>query len=286
MSTEQRAPHLNGRLAASIPDPAGFLARVSRRVTQTLVERWLGGVHAGLVVKSLYLQRAVAKFLRTGNKAILDAGCGPEGQLAALLAGRYPSCFVEGWDLQCAHPLLSSTSHSAQTNLLLRQADLTALSKVSAYDLVYSIDVLEHIDDYGDVLDRLVRALRPGGLLFIHVPSAEPHSWFQATEAERTNDFREPRAGDDHVREGFDKATLIHELERRSVSVVEARWTFTGLTAWLKEMYSLGERRRVRGIGLFLLPAVVLAVIGEMLITPRRGNGVFVLGVKKGCGAQ
>jgi hypothetical protein len=89
MSAEQRAPHLNGRLADSIPDRAGLFVRLYRRVTQTLVERWFGGVHAGLVVKSLYLQRSVAKFLRTGNKAILDAGCGPEGQLATLLAARF-----------------------------------------------------------------------------------------------------------------------------------------------------------------------------------------------------
>lgn len=282
MSTEQRASHFNGR-PDSILDPVGFFARVCRRVTQAAVERWFGGVHAGLVVKSLYLQRAVAEFLRMGNKAVFDAGCGPDGQLAALLAGRYPNCSVEGWDLHCAG---AAPSHASRTNLLLKEADLASLTKVSAYDLVYSIDVLEHIHDYAEVLDRLVRALRPGGLFFIHVPSAEQRAWFKATETEAINDVREHRAGDDHVREGFDKATLISELERRSVSVVEARWTFNGVTAWFKEVYSLGERRRVRGIGLLLLPGVVLSVMGEMLMAPRRGNGVFVLGVKKGHGAQ
>lgn len=286
MSAVQRSPHLNGRLADSMPDRAGLFARLCRRVTQTLVERWFGGVHAGLVVKSLYLQRSVAKFLRTGHKAILDAGCGPGGQLAALLAARYPTCSVEGWDLYCACAAVSPTSHGAQANLILREADLASLTSVSAYDLVYSIDVLEHIHDYADVLDRLVMALRPGGLLFIHVPSTKQRTWFKATDAETANDFREHRAGDDHVREGFDKATLISDLERRSVSVVEARWTFNGVTAWFKEVFSLGERRRVRGIGLLLLPAVVLSVMGEMLMAPRRGNGVYVLGVKKGLGAQ
>jgi len=286
MSLELRSPHLNGRLADSIPDRAGFFARLCRRVTQTLIERWFGGVHAGLVVKSLYLQRSIAKFLRTGNKTILDAGCGPEGQLAALLATRYPTCSVEGWDLHYAPAEVSPTSHRAQANLLLREADLASLTKVSAYDLVYSVDVLEHIHDYADILDRLVRALRPGGLLFIHVPSTEQRTWFKATVAETANDFRTHRAGDDHVREGFDKAMLISELERRSVLVVEARCTFNGVTAWFKEVFSLGERRKVRGIGLLVLPAVVLSVMVEILMAPRRGNGVCVLGVKKGLGTQ
>ena len=278
MSAEPRATHSN-KVADSILKCAGIGTRLCRRVTQTLVERWLGGVHAGLVVKSLYLQRAVGKYLKNGQKTVLDAGCGPEGQLAALLATRYPACSVEGMDLYCA-------SSGARANVLLREADLGTLTKVSAYDLVYSIDVLEHIHDYADVLDRLVRALRPGGLLFIHVPSAEQRNWFKATDAEAANDFREHRAGDDHVREGFVKAALIADLERRSVSVVEARWTFNGLTSWVKEVFSLGERRGVRGIGLVLLPAVVLSVMAEMVMAPRRGNGLCLLGVKKGPGAS
>ncbi len=286
MSAEQRAPHLNGRLADSIPDQAGLFVRLCRWVTQTMVARRFGGVHTGLVVKSLYLQRSVAKFLRTGNKVILDAGCGPEGQLAAVLAARYPSCFVEGWDLHCAHTVVSPTPQGSRSNLFFREADLASLTKVSAYDLVYSIDVLEHIDDYADVLDCLVRALRPGGMIFIHVPSIEQHTWFDATDEGTANGFREHRTGDDHVREGFDKATLIADLEGRSVSVIDAQWTFNGVTAWFKEVYSLGERRRVRGIGLLLLPVIVLCVMGEMLLPPRRGNGLYVLGVKKGLGAQ
>ena len=53
-----------------------------------------------------------------------------------------------------------------------------------------------------------------------------------------------------------------------------------------KEVFSREERRRVQGIGLLLLPMVVLSVVCEMLIAPRRGNGVCVLGVRKGVGAQ
>ena len=56
--------------------------------------------------------------------------------------------------------------------------------------------------------------------------------------------------------------------------------------AWFKEVFSFGGRRRVRGIGLLLPSAVVLTVMGQMLMAPRRGNGVYVLGVKKGLGAQ
>ena len=53
-----------------------------------------------------------------------------------------------------------------------------------------------------------------------------------------------------------------------------------------KKVFSYEERQRVQGIGLLLLPVVVLSVVREMLIAPRRGNGVCVLSVRKGVGAQ
>jgi 2-polyprenyl-3-methyl-5-hydroxy-6-metoxy-1,4-benzoquinol methylase len=261
-----------------------MLNRLYRVLTRPLQDRWLGGLHAGLVIKGLYLQWMVASFLGQGHKRVLDAGCGPEAQLVAMLAGRYPTCTFSGLDLHLSREGRRRDRHPE--NLAVLEADLASLNEVERYDLIYSIDVLEHIYDYADVLDRLVKALRPSGLLFIHVPSAEQCTWFKATEAEPTNDFREHRTGDDHVREGFDKAALISDLEDRSVSVVEARWTFNGVTSWFKEVFSLGERRRVQGIGLLLLPVVVLSVVGEMLIAPRRGNGVCVLGVRKGVGVQ
>lgn len=260
------------------------LDQLYRALTRPIQDRWLGGLHAGLVIKGLYLQWMVAPFLRREQKRVLDAGCGPEAQLIGMLARRYPTSTFFGWDLHLSQEGRRCDRHPA--NLSVFEADLASLNETEQYDLIYSIDVLEHIHDYADVLDRLVRALRPGGLLFIHVPSIEQRNWFRATDAEAANDFRDHRAGDDHVREGFEKAALISDLESRSLSVVEARWTFNGVTAWFKELFSLGERRRVPGIGLLLLPAVVLSVIGEMLITPRRGNGLCVLGMKKGVGAQ
>lgn len=255
----------------------GIVDRFYRTVRRLAAERWFGGVHAGLVAKSLYLQRVVGPCLRTGRKTVLDAGCGPDGQLAVFLARRYPNVTVTGLDLQYEHrPTLA-----LPPNLRLERGDLTTLTSESAYDLVYSIDVLEHIHDYEAVLRRLGRALRPGGLLFIHVPSAEQRNWFAATARDTPNDFREHREGDDHVREGFERAGLVADLKRLGLTVREARWTFGGVTSLVKELFSLGERRRVPGVGLLALLPLVAAVFGERLIRPRRGNGFCLVAAKR-----
>jgi 2-polyprenyl-3-methyl-5-hydroxy-6-metoxy-1,4-benzoquinol methylase len=258
------------------------LDQLYRAVAKPLQVRWLGGLHAGLVIKGLYLQWMVASFLRQGHKRVLDAGCGPEAQLVAMLAGRYPTCTFSGWDLHLSLEGRRRDRHPE--NLSVFEADLASLNEEERYDLVYTVDVLEHIEECEGMLDRLSKAVLPGGLLFIHTPSLEERVWFAASRSEAHNAFREHRTGDDHVHEGFSVAQLTQALERRSFSVVQAKNTFGGVVAWLKEVFSLGERRGIKGIGLLLLPAVVLSVIGEMLMPPRRGNGVYVLGVKKALG--
>lgn len=255
------------------------LDKFYRSVASPLSERWLGGLHAGLVIKGLYLQWNVAAFLRQGERHVLDAGCGPGAQLAAMLASRYPACSFVGWDLHVNPELKGAWRHK---NVSVIESDIAQLASVGEYDLVYSIDVLEHIEDFDGTLDRLVLALRSGGLLFIHVPSLDQRSWFGSGETETPNHFRAHRSGDDHVHEGFSLSQLTHALDRRSIEVLDARPTFGRWVALLKETFSCGERQGIRGIGLLLLPVVLLAVALEMLLVPKRGNGSMILGMKRG----
>lgn len=254
------------------------LDKVYRTVANPLSERWLGGLHTGLVIKGLYLQWKVAAFLRQGGRRVLDAGCGPEAQLAAMLAVRYPTCTFVGWDLHVNPEVRGALRHQ---NVSVIESDIARLASVDEYDLVYSIDVLEHIEDFDGTLDRLVTALRSGGLLFIHVPSLHQHSWFGSGETETPHHFRAHRSGDDHVHEGFSLSQLTHALERRPIEVLDTRATFGRWVALLKEMFSSGERQGIRGIGFLLLPGVLLAVGLEMLFSPKRGNGSMIVGLKR-----
>lgn len=256
------------------------LNQLYRALTQPLQDRWLGGLHTGLVIKGLYLQWMVASFLQQGHKRVLDAGCGPEAQLVAMLAGRYPTCMFSGWELHLSQE--GRMRDRYPENLSIFESDLALLNEEERYDLVYMVDVLEHIEDCEGMLDRLSKAVRPGGLLFIHTPSLEGQVWFAASRSQAHNVFREHRTGDDHVHEGFSVAQLTHALERRSFTVVQAKNTFGGIVAWLKEVFSLGERRRIKGIGLLLLLPVLLGVLLELVFPPTCGNGSMVLGRKVG----
>lgn len=98
---------------------------------------------------------------------MLDAGCGT-GQLCRLLA---PFGTVSGCD------------RSPRALALARARGVTAFAADLAsaelgedqYDLITAIDVLYHraVSDEAAVLKKFYRALRPGGVLIVHLPAFE-----------------------------------------------------------------------------------------------------------------
>ena len=100
--------------------------------------------------------------------AMLDAGCGT-GRLGQLLA---PLGEVTGCDV---HPLaLEAATRRGLTRVLRRDLARDDLGR-EEFDLITTMDVLYHslVSDERQALQRLYRALRPGGLLLVQVPAFE-----------------------------------------------------------------------------------------------------------------
>ncbi len=96
-----------------------------------------------------------------GAEAILDFGAGI-GTFAAELKGR-------GLDVVCLEP-------DPRQQAMLREQGLRAIRDLGelqdgSLDYVYSLNVLEHIDDDVGVLEAIRSKLRPGGRLLIYVPA-------------------------------------------------------------------------------------------------------------------
>jgi len=59
----------------------------------------------------------------------------------------------------------------ARNNLGFRQGGVEDITDVEAFDLVILDNVYEHLPDHALALDRISRALRPGGVLYLLVPN-------------------------------------------------------------------------------------------------------------------
>lgn len=141
---------------------------------------------------------------RHGPLAILDAGCG-SGRLGQLLA---PYGQVVGCDLAEQALAYSRTRGLEVFRADLNDADLGD----ERYDIITAIDVLYHRGIRADapVLERLRRALKPGGLLLVNLVAFE--------FLRSTHDLAV------HTRERYSRRILVERLKRAGFRVERASY--------------------------------------------------------------
>jgi SAM-dependent methyltransferase len=111
----------------------------------------------------------VRRYSEASEQCILDAGCGTGATMAALQgSGR-----VFGCDLSTV-----ALRHCEERSL--RRLAASRLERLgftgSAFDVLVSCDVLEHVEDDRAALKEMYRVLQPGGLLILTVPGY-PRLW-------------------------------------------------------------------------------------------------------------
>ena len=187
----------------------------SRSRFERIYARVLGAPANGLRIRL----RRVLPATRGSFRDILDAGCG-QGVFSFELAKAHPEAQVLGIDMD---PVLVARANAiAQraglTNCHFEVDDVTKLDHDSAFNLVVSVDNLEHVYDDVSALRGLMRALRPGGRAVVHVPGYE-RRWL--VFGRRVN-FDVPG----HVRPGYRTNELVERLDRAGFDLSSCRSTY------------------------------------------------------------
>ncbi|MDX1420600.1 MAG: class I SAM-dependent methyltransferase [Rubricoccaceae bacterium] len=162
---------------------------------------------------------------------VLDAGTG-FGQYAYFLVSEFPNVEVTAVDvkedyLRRARAFFDRTPHGGRVRF--QQRDLTATppeDETGRYDLVLSVDVMEHIEDDRAVFRGFHEVLRPGGYVVVNTPSDLGGSGVtDATEASFIGE---------HVRNGYAYGDLREKLETAGLRVVGHEYTYgpAGSAAW------------------------------------------------------
>lgn len=172
---------------------------------------------------SRYFVRALAQWNDLAPRAILDAGCG-RGDYSFYLARRFPDAQVYGVDIDEAR--VDRNRRMARQlgldNVTFQAADIVTIRYATKFDLIVSIDVLEHIPQQEAALRNLADQLTADGRVFYHVP----------TVRERPVPFSRVLAGfhewaeKEHIAEERSAAEFLEVMGRTGYVVRRSHRTF------------------------------------------------------------
>jgi 2-polyprenyl-3-methyl-5-hydroxy-6-metoxy-1,4-benzoquinol methylase len=177
------------------------------------------GIHRR--IRHTRVVNAVQNLGLLADARILDAGCG-HAYATLWLALHYPGYQITAVEIE---PDLVESARRAATalglgNVEFIQRDITTLRDEGIYDLVVSMDVLEHIEDDVEILHGFYRALRPGGQLLLHLPRRHQEHWrfFPA--------FRE-HTTPEHVRDEYTAEEIREKLDQAGFQIEYLRYGFS-----------------------------------------------------------
>ena len=187
-----------------------------------------------LLLRSWHIRRELRDLKQHGfaPAQIADAGSG-FGQYVFYLSSRFPEARITGLDIkqeQVDDYNRFFSSIGRDDRVAFEWADLTELGAEEAWDLVLSVDVMEHIEDDRTVFKRICRGLKPGGVLLISTPSDKGGS---DVHHEHDSSFIE-----EHVRDGYGVEEIDGKLREAGFSEVDIKYSYgrPGSLSWKLSM--------------------------------------------------
>lgn len=192
-----------------------------------------------LLLRSWHIRKELRKLKKNGldNPVILDAGSG-FGQYTYRMSKLFPGSKIVAADIKPeqiadCNQFFEQIGQSGQVNF--QYADLTSYTSDETYDLVLSIDVMEHIEEDTKVFENFFRSMKKGGVLLISTPSDQGGSDVHDHdhEADGVHGFI-----DEHVRDGYNIGEIETKLKAAGFGRVEARYSYgaPGKISWRLSM--------------------------------------------------
>lgn len=226
----------------------------------------------GVPINGLRIRlRHVLPAARGDYRTILDAGCGP-GVFTMELAKLHPDAQVVGIDIDedAVKRAALIARKAGLANCRFELGDVTGLGYREEFDLIVSVDNLEHIEEDVTALQNLRDALRPEGKLVIHVPGYYRRWLF----FRRRVNFDIPG----HVRPGYTVDELSTKLLTAGFEILDHRSTY-GLLETLSNNVSYlisGAERRNKHLYAAVFPLLLGVSFLGQFARPRWGAGVLV----------
>lgn len=235
-----------------------------------------------LLLRAWYIHRELKNFIKQNPGAIqiLDAGSG-FGQYSWYMAKISKESRIEGVDVKTeqiedCNTFFTKTGMGNRVSFFI--GDLTRYVKENTYNLVLTVDVMEHILEDVQVFKNFHASMKSGGMLLISTPSDQGGS--------DAHDEHDESFIDEHVRNGYNIQEIEEKLKSAGFSKVNARYSYgkPGSLAWKLSMKFPIIMLNTSRLFFILLPFYYLLAWPVSLIlnladlngTHRTGTGLIV----------
>ncbi len=235
-----------------------------------------------LLLRTWHVKRALKKIGNEidDNAHILDAGSGL-GQYTWRMSRMNRNWIIDGVDID-NEQIEECKAFINRTGLTERiqfsTADLSEFKEPGHYDLILSVDVMEHIREDEKVFKNFNESLKEEGFLLISTPSDKGGS--DAHEAEDKSFI------DEHVRNGYSVSEITDKLTRTGFRNVEAHYTYgrAGNISWQLSMKNPVKMLNISYLFFIILPFYYLICFPISLIlnifdlnsTHKTGTGLLI----------
>lgn len=225
----------------------------------------------GMWIRTFYFDKYLPRYVgKSIPQTILDAGCG-SGSFSVRISQLYPSAQITSIDLR----QFPAWTERNLPNITFKVGDLAKLKENSTYELVISVDVLEHIPQNEEVIHRIYQALQPGGIFYLAVPCDKnetllfPRPWFS-----RFHEWEEH----EHIGEMRDLNELVKVMKKAGFEILLSRYTFTfwGARAWEFETLLHWKGKWGNRLNVILMPLYKLLGLLDFYIPIGKGNNLIV----------
>jgi len=187
-----------------------------------------------LLLRTWHVKKVIRKWGKQYKNGadILDAGSG-FGQYSYYLSNQCKKNKILGVDVKTeqvedCNKFFSKIGKSDRVKF--EYADLTKFDKTKDFDLILSVDVMEHILEDVDVFKNFHKALKDNGMLLVSTPSDQGGS--------DVHDDHEHSFIDEHVRDGYGVTEIEEKLKTAGFTKIEATYAYgtPGKISWKLSM--------------------------------------------------
>jgi SAM-dependent methyltransferase len=240
-----------------------------------------------LLLRTWHVKKTLRKIARQfpGEASVLDAGSG-FGQYTWRMSRKNNKWKIRALDInkeQIDDCNLFFGRAGLSGRVSFNTCDLTTLDDIDCYDIILSVDVMEHIEEDVSVFQNFYRSLKNNGILVISTPSDKGGS---DVHGDHEDSFI-----DEHVRDGYSINDITGKLSSTGFRNIEAGYTYgrPGNISWRLSMKYPIKMLNISYFFFLLLPfyyliffpVSIILNIFDLCLTHKTGTGLLVTARKQ-----